>query len=89
MAGLNRLSRHEGGKNSSRYSESGSGSLSQLRREEIRPGFGASAFFATVEACKLSVVAGSSGGTGINVSDFQVHVFDLSPIVVAVAGAHR
>ena len=42
VAGPNRLPRHEGGKDSSRYSESGSGSLTRFRRGEIRPVFGAS-----------------------------------------------
>ena len=48
VAGRDRNPRHEGGKDSSRYSASGSGSLTRFRRGEIRPAFGAwadSAFF--------------------------------------------
>ena len=80
VAGRYRFPRYEGGKDSSRYSESGSGSLTRLRRGKIRPGFGASAIFGVVGVWQTSVVAESSrGGTGINVSDFQVRVFDLLP----------
>mgnify|MGYP006989426757 CR=1 FL=1 len=87
--GRYRLPRHEGGKDSSRYSESGSGSLSRLRRGEIRTGFGAMAFFAAVGVWQTFGRRGVvEGGTGINVS-FRVHVFDLSPGAMAAAGACR
>ena len=42
------------------------------------------------ESGKLRSSRSRRGGeTGINVSDFQVHVFDLSPGVIAAAGARR
>ena len=85
-----RLPRHEGGKDSSRYSESGSESLARLRRggdsSRLRcvgvplGGRGLANFD------RRGVVV--RGGTGINVSDFQVHVFDLpSKAMVAAGGA--
>ena len=51
VAGRDRLPRKEVGKDSSRYSESGSGSLARFRRGEIRPGFGA-----------LAIVGGGRNG---------------------------
>ena len=48
VTGRNCLPRHERGKDSSRYFESGSGFLARLRRGKVRPGFGAQAFFAAV-----------------------------------------
>mgnify|MGYP006989419745 CR=1 FL=1 len=79
VAGRNRLPRQEGGKDTSRYFESGSGSLARFCRGEIRSGFGALAFFAVAGVWQTSGRRGDvvGGGTGINVPDF--HVFDLSP----------
>ena len=78
MAGRYRLPRHEGGKDLSRYFESGSGSVSQLRRGEIRPGFYAMAFFAAVGVWETLDRRGVVGeGTGINVISFQVRIFGI------------
>ena len=95
MGGPDRLPRHEGGKDSSRYSESGSGSLGRLCRGEIRPGFDASAFFgreswrapviqllggkAQRTLSDLRYVRRLSGKTGINRLFSGVHLRSLPP----------
>ena len=83
VAGLNRFPRHKGGKDSSRYFESGSGSLARFRRGGFVP--------ASVRRRSSRRILGTSEDRrgGINVSDFQVHVFDLSPGVIAAVGARR
>ena len=60
MAGRDRLPRHEGGKDSSWYSESGSRSLTRFCRGEICPGFDALAILHGGLGSWLTL--GASGG---------------------------